>query len=283
VDRALAALRALPPDHTGAVPLGLHLEGPALAPAHAGAHAPAHLRAPSPELVAGWTRAAGVRLVTLAPELPGALDVVRGLVAAGVVVAVGHTGADTATAEAAVDAGATVATHLFNAMRGLDHRDPGVVGVALTDARVVVGLIVDGLHVHPRVVDLAWRAKGPGGLALVTDATAALGAPHGAGRLGDVDIVLGVDGVRDAGGRLAGSALRMDAAVRALRAATGCSAADAVAAASVVPARVLGEHDRGRVAPGARADLVVLDDGLHVVATVVGGRVVHDVRAAGGA
>jgi N-acetylglucosamine-6-phosphate deacetylase len=281
VERALSALRDLAADHAGAVPLGLHVEGPMLSSDHAGTHALAHLRSPSLDLVAGWSRAAGVRLVTMAPELPGALDVVRALVAADVVVAAGHSGADTATAERAVDAGVTMATHLFNAMGGLRHRDPGLVGVALTDDRVVVGLIVDGLHVHPRAVALAWAAKGPGRVALVTDATAALDVPWGPRRLGDVDIVLGADGVRDAAGRLAGSALRMDDAVRNLRAATGCSLAEAVGAASAVPAAVLGERARGTVAAGARGDLVVLDDDLHVVATVVAGRVVYDARVPG--
>jgi N-acetylglucosamine-6-phosphate deacetylase len=278
VERALVALRDVPPDHAGAVPLGLHLEGPMLSPDHPGTHLLAHLRSPSLDLVAGWSRAAGVRLVTMAPELPGALDVVRALVAAGVVVAAGHSGADTATADRAVDAGVTMATHLFNAMGGLHHRDPGLVGVALTDDRVVVGLILDGLHVHPRAVALTWAAKGPGRVALVTDATAALDVPWGPHRLGDIDIVLGADGVRDAAGRLAGSALRMDDAVRNLRAATGCSVADAVGAASAVPAGVLGDRARGVVAVGARGDLVVLDDDLHVVATVIGGRVLYDAR-----
>jgi N-acetylglucosamine-6-phosphate deacetylase len=276
VDAARAALGARPSGFGGADPVGLHVEGPMLAAAHAGVHARGQLRPPSLELVAGWTAATGVRLVTLAPELPGAREVVRALVAAGVVVAAGHSGADTATAEAAVADGVTLVTHLFNGMLAFSHRDPGLVGVALTDDRLVVGLIADGLHLHPRAVALAWATKGPDHLVLVTDATAALGMPPGSHRLGAVDIELGATGVRDASGRLAGSVLAMDEAVRQLHAMTGCSSGEAIGAASTVPAAVLGDTTRGVVDIGRRGDLVVLDDDLRVLATVVAGDVVFE-------
>jgi N-acetylglucosamine-6-phosphate deacetylase len=245
----------------------------------------------------GWTREAGVALVTLAPELPGALAVVRRLVDQGVVVSAGHSSATAAQATAAVDAGVRWVTHLFNAMAPLHHREPGLAGVALTDDRVRVGVIADGLHVHPSVVALAARALGDR-LTLVTDAVAALGEPPGRVRLGDLEAVADGTGVRLADGTLAGSVLPLDQAIRNLPsfaggrrgagagAGAGAVAADpdglaaAVRAASSVPAAVLGLADRGVVAPGAVGDLVLLDGDGTVVATVIGGEVAYDRRTA---
>jgi N-acetylglucosamine-6-phosphate deacetylase len=264
-----------------AEPLGLHLEGPFLAPERRGAHPPGHLRLPDAALVAdeGWSRDGGVRLVTVAPELPGALDLVRRLVASGVVVSAGHSTASAEQAVAAIDAGVTGVTHLFNAMSPLHHRDPGLVGVALTDERVRVGIIADGLHVHPTAVALAARAVG-GRLCLVTDAVAALGLPAGRVALGAMEAFASDDGVRLADGTLAGSDLSLDRAVRNLEDFAGVSLAAAVAAATSTPAALLGLSDRGVIAPGAMGDLVVLDDDASVVATVVGGRVAYDRRVA---
>lgn len=276
VDRALAALAAgPPPGWRGAVPLGLHLEGPFLNPVRRNAHAAEHLRAPSVEAVAGWSRAAGVAVATLAPELPGALAVVEALVERGVLVSIGHTDATADEARAAVEAGARWVTHLWNAMAPLHHREPGVVGVALTDERLHVGLIVDGIHVHPTAVALAQRLLGPR-LVLVTDAVSALGLGAGAHRLGPQAVTVGAEpGVRLADGTLAGSDLAMDQAVRNLVAMTGCSLVEAVTAAATTPARLLGDDDRGVLAPGRRADLVVLDGDGHLVATYVGGEALH--------
>jgi N-acetylglucosamine-6-phosphate deacetylase len=263
-DRALAAILEVDLPPGAAAPLGLHLEGPFLSPARAGAHPPDLLVAPDAGEAAGWSPARGVALVTLAPELDGALDVTAGLADRGVVVSVGHTAATRAQAAAAVDAGARWVTHLFNAMEGLHHREPGVPGLALTDERLRFGLIADGLHVDPAVVAVAWRSARDR-LVLVTDAVAALGAPgHVPG-----------SGVRLPDGTLAGSDLSMDAAVRNLRAWTGCSAEEAIGAATSAPAAVLGLSDRGRLAVGSVADAVVLDDHLDVVATVVAGVVVR--------
>ena len=309
--RALAALQGGPPnDAVVATPLGLHFEGPYLAPERRGAHAPAHLRPPDREAVAGWSRSAGVALVTLAPELPGALDVLRDLVDRGVVVSLGHSSATAAEATAAVDAGARWVTHLFNAMAPLHHRDPGLVGVALTDERLGVGAIVDGLHVHPMVVAVAARSLGSR-LTLVTDAVNALGMPPGRWALGDVEALADGEGVRLADGTLAGSLLSLDRAVANLVAFAGASLDEALDAATGAPARLLGlEAERGVIAPGAVGDLVLLLDapspaptttgemlvvdettvpagepaagsGLAVVATVVGGVVAHDLRLAG--
>jgi N-acetylglucosamine-6-phosphate deacetylase len=231
---------------------------------------------PDVELVGRWTRPNGVALVTLAPELPGALGVIRRLVAAGVVVAAGHSEATVDELRAGVDAGITYVTHLFNAMSPLGHRAPGVVGGALADERLVVGLIADGIHVHPTAVSVAWRALGPDRLNLVTDAVAALGLGHGPTRLGTLDVTVGPDGVRAADGTLAGAAIGLDAAVRHLVAFAGCAPAQAVATVTSTPARLLGLADRGAIVDGARADLTLLDQDLRVVATIVDGRVVHD-------
>ena len=272
--RALAALGKGPPDATPvAVPLGLHFEGPFLSFERKGAHAARHLRPPDVAAVAGWSRDAGVALVTLAPELPGALDVVRALVDRGVVVSLGHSMATAAEATAGVDAGARWATHLFNAMPPLHHRDPGLAGVALTDERLHVGLIADGVHVHPLMVRLAAQALGPR-LTLVTDAVAALGMPPGPIRLGDMEALSDDEGVRLPDGTLAGSNLSMDDAVANL-VAFADGAVDlpaALHAATAAPAELLGlTGSRGTLAPGAVGDLVLLDATGYVVATVIGG------------
>lgn len=273
--RALAALAAGPPaGWRGALPLGWHFEGPMLNPARKGAHTARHLRPPSPEIYGGWSSSQGVAMVTLAPELPGALDAVRHLVADGVVVSVGHTDATAAEVRAAVDAGASALTHLFNAMAPLGHRAPGPVGVTLAGGPIVAGLVADGIHVDPDVVSLAWRCLGPDRLALVTDAVGALGLPPGPQRIGDLEVILGPAGVRTADGTLAGSDLAMDRAVRNLVAFSGCSASEALRCATRTPANVLRRTDVGTLAPGARADAVVLTPELEVVATLVAGEVV---------
>ena len=241
VDRARETLAKGPPARfAGATPLGWHVEGPFLNPARAGAHDPASLLPPSVERVGDWSPASGVRMVTLAPELPGALDVVRSLVANGVVVSAGHSAATWAEAGAGFDAGIRSVTHLFNAMASLDHREPGVAGAALADDRVTIGLIPDGLHVHPGLVRLVRRTVGPDRLAVVTDAIAALGMPPGrhslAGRMVDCDET----SARLPNGVLAGSVIGLDTAVRNLSAFTGASADDARLATTVVPARLLG-------------------------------------------
>jgi len=280
--RALRSLRSGPPmegDVPYATPLGLHLEGPFLAPERRGAHRAEHLAAPSVLVVdaEGWSRGGGVALVTLAPELPGALDVVRALVERGVVPAAGHSSASAAQAAAALDAGVAYVTHLFNAMAPLHHRAPGLAGVALTDERVGVGVIADGVHVAPSMVALAARAVGDR-LSLVTDAVAALGMSAGPVRLGGAEAEATDDGIRLADGTLAGSTVSLDAAVRNLVAFAGVPLAEAVRAVTSTPARLLGLDDRAAVAPGAVGDLVLLDSTGAVVATVVGGRVAYDRR-----
>jgi N-acetylglucosamine-6-phosphate deacetylase len=277
ITAAQAVLRkGAPPGFAGAAPLGLHLEGPFLNPEKRGAHDPAYLRPPASDAIADWSLPHGIRLVTLAPELPGALDMVRALAARGVVVSAGHSRASYAEACAGLDAGIRYSTHLFNAMPPMDHRAPGLVGALLTDARVTVGLIPDGVHLHASVVALAWQAKGPHQVNLVTDAIAALGAPPGRYRLGDFEVLTDGISARLADGRLAGSVLSLDQAVRNLIAFTGCSLAEAIGTVTATPAALLGLlHERGRIAPGLLADLTLLSPDLHVTATIVQGQEVY--------
>ena len=216
-DSMLATLAAgPPPGYFGAMPLGVHFEGPFINSERAGAHDPGFLRLPSqadPD-VETWSATSGVRMVTLAPELHGALQLTNSLVARGVVVSAGHSAATREQAVAGFEAGITYATHLFNAMPVLGHREPGLVGAALVDPRVTVGLIPDGIHVDWDVMRMAAAAAGPGRVSLVTDATAGLGMPSGRYVLGGREVVLDETSVRLAGdGRLAGSALSADQAL----------------------------------------------------------------------
>lgn len=265
-----------PSGFRGAVPLGLHLEGPFLNPAKRGAHNPNHLLLPNLPLIERWSPENGVRLVTMAPELPGALDLVRRLRDRGVLVSAGHSLATFDEARAGLEAGVTYGTHLFNAMPPMDHREPGLAGALLTDPRVTVGVIADGVHLHPQMVSLAWKAKGPSGISLVTDAIAALGMPAGNYRLADQEVTVDNTSVRLADGRLAGSVLSLDRAVRNLIEFTGCHTADAIATVTDVPASLLGlASSQGCIKPGFRADIVLLTRDLRVVATLVAGQVVY--------
>jgi len=276
VAEALHALRHRPVGYRGAEPLGLHLEGPFLNPRRRGAHPPDRLTVPGDRRVDRWTRADGVRLVTLAPELAGATDLIGRLVERGVAVWIGHTEASTAETLSAVDAGASGVTHLFNAMPGLGHREPGPVGVALADDRLLASLIVDGVHLDPSVVRIAFSLLGPDRLVLVSDGTAASGSDRTTGGLQLAGAGLRRDGraLRTEDGALAGSACTLDDAVRILRRTTGCEPWEAVRCASVTPRRAL-----GMVAPsvdaGSLGDLVLLSRDLDVVATVVSGQLVH--------
>lgn len=257
----------------GAMPIGLHLEGPFLSPARAGAHPVGHLRPPDAGEAAGWSPAAGVRMVTLAPELPGALEAAHELAARGVVVAAGHSEATLDEARAAFAAGVRYATHLWNAMPQMEHRRPGLVGAALADSRVTIGLIGDGLHVAPAVLNLTWRAAARR-LSLVSDAMAGLGMPPGGRRLGEREVTIDEHGAHLANGTLAGSVAGLDAGLRCLARATGTGVAEVIPTVTSVPARLLGLDDgRGQVKVGGRADLVLLTPELEVVATLVAGKV----------
>lgn len=261
------------PDRPAARPLGVHAEGPFLAPARRGAHPEQHLRLPDPQLVAGWSRHSGIVAVTLAPELPGALDLVRRLSARGVCVWLGHTEAGYDDVTAAVDAGARAATHFFNAMPSLHHREPGLVGAALGDGRLVVGMIVDGHHVHPAAVRAVRRAVGPGRVMLVSDTTAALDLPPGEAVLGDQRVLVDGGTVRlaESPATLAGSAVSLDHCVRTFAEATGCDPAEAFVAATRTPADLMDRPDLGRLDVGSVGDVAVWDDGLRLRASFLGG------------
>lgn len=275
VAAAQRTLAARPREYEGAEPLGLHLEGPLLNPARAGAHPEQALRAVADAHTAAWSRRDGVLVVTVAPELPGVLPLIAVLVRRGVCVSLGHSDATSAQALAAVEAGARGVTHLFNAMRRFSHRDPGLAGLALADERLRCGVIADGVHSDPITVAAAWRALGPDRLHLVTDSSAAAGAADAAPTLAGVPLTLSDGAPRTADGRLAGSALSMDQAVRNLRCWTGCSTSDAVRAAALNPARHIGVTGKARLAPGADADVTLLHPDLTVAATLLRGRVVY--------
>ncbi|MFV0496311.1 N-acetylglucosamine-6-phosphate deacetylase [Mycobacterium sp.] len=252
---------------------GIHLEGPWLSEARCGAHDRTRLRPPDPAEVDALLDAAdgAISMVTLAPELPGADTAISRFVDAGVVVAVGHTDATYEQTRHAIELGATVGTHLFNAMPPLSHRAPGPVLALLGDPRVTVELIADGVHVHPEMVRAVAGAVGPERVAVITDATAASGCGDGEFRLGSVPVTVtaGVARVRGTD-TIAGSTATMDQLFTAM--AHGCGLNAAVRATSTTPARALGLHGVGAIRAGLAADLVVLDRDLRVAAVMSGGR-----------
>ena len=246
--------------------LGIHLEGPFLSAARRGVHPPEWLLPPSTETLRQFLAAADgcARILTLAPELPGALDCVAAARAAGLVVALGHTDATYAQAEAALDRGARHAVHVFNAMRPFSHRETGVLGAALTDPRMTAEVIADGVHVDAPAIRLLLAAKGFENVMLVSDATAATGMPDGNYRLGNMEVTVTGGVCRNSEGRLAGSTLTLDRAVRNV-VALGVPLGAALRMATFNPARLLGlGSKKGVIAPGADADIVLLDSNLQV-------------------
>lgn len=262
----------------GAEILGVHLEGPFLNPAKAGAHD--RLVSPSPTCPSFETYPASalVRLVTLAPEIPNALEMIRTLRACGIVVSAGHSAATYVQATAGFDAGITCGTHLYNAMSAFTHREPGLVGALLSSA-VPCGLIVDGVHAHPAAVATAYRAKGAHGIALVTDAMAAMDMGAGEYRLGERKVTVDENSARLNDGTLAGSILKMDEALRNMIAFTGCSLADAVIMASSTPAHIAGSKSKGEIEIGRDADVVLLGQDLRVRRTIARGEIVYQASA----
>lgn len=258
--------------------LGVHFEGPYLNPLRRGAHRPQDLRGPDVDEMAETVRRldGALRLVTLAPELEGAEAVVRWLAGRGILVAIGHTDATFDEVQAAARWGARMVTHLFNAMRGLHHREPGTAGGALVTPSLALGLIADLVHVHPAVLSLAARAAGLGRIILVTDAIAGAGMGRGSFTLGaqTVEVRDGVPRLPD--GTLAGSVLQLHRAVSNFAAAAGVSRRDAVQAASLTPARLLGlQRRKGHIAVGMDADLVVLGRDGDVLLTIARGRIAY--------
>lgn len=270
-DRVRAWIPDAPAD--GAAPLGFNLEGPFLAEARKGAHQATHLRAPATvEASELEPLLDGLRLITIAPELPGSLALIADLCARGVVVSLGHSAATFDEARAGYAAGATSTTHLFNAMSGVEHRGPGLAVAALVDDDPYVELIADGQHVHRALWSLITRAKPVDRLLLVSDAISLAGVGDGRARVGDLEVEVVGDLVTLAGTTtLAGSVIALDTAVRNL-VATGVPLPAAVAAASRNPLTLLGVTDRGRIALGQAADLVELDDNLRVRRVMRAGR-----------
>jgi len=265
-DRTRTALREI--DAPGVI--GVHLEGPFLSPARAGAHPREHLRAPDLDLLRSFLEAGPVTTVTLAPELDGALGLVDELLARGVAVSLGHSDATAEQAHAAFDRGVRTNTHLFNAMRPFGHRDPGVGGTALARGDVVVQLIADGIHLADETMLVAWRAA-RGRLAIVSDAIAAAGLGDGSYVLGEVEVRVENGVSRRSDGTLAGAVATVADGIRTL-VRLGVPLEEAVDAATRVPARIVGRADLGTIAPGARADVAVLDDELQVARVLVAGR-----------
>ena len=254
------------------LPLGIHLEGPFISHARRGVHPPQYLLAPTLAWFERfWQAASGrIRMMTIAPELENSIEVIAEAARRGVCVSLGHSDADLETAERGIAAGAHHATHTFNAMRPLDHRSPGILGAVLTDRRVSADIIADGVHLDPAIVKLVAAAKGPEQTVLITDAISATGMPDGRYRLGSFEVDVR-DGKCMADGRLAGSVLTMDRAVRNLARFAAWDLRHAVAAASRNPARVAGIANKGVLAVGADADFVVLNQAGEVLRTFIGG------------
>lgn len=285
LDRLAAAIehaeRGRASDGWRAQPLGIHLEGPFISHIRRGVHPPAHLQPPSLNLFDRfWQAARGcIRLMTIAPELDEVMEVIAEAARRGVCVSLGHTDADLETAYAAVAAGARHATHAFNAMRPLNHRNPGIIGAMLTDCRLSADVIADGIHLHPVVVELFLKAKGPDLAVLITDATAATGMPDGRYRLGDMDVEV-KDGRCMAEGKLAGSVLTMDRAVRNVMQFAHWNLQDALRLATLNPARVTGLTQRGKLEAGCVADIAILNSRGEIKATIVRGAVPDDAARA---
>ncbi|MGQ4381965.1 N-acetylglucosamine-6-phosphate deacetylase [Streptomyces sp. SAS_270] len=259
---------------------GIHFEGPFISPCRKGAHSEALLRHPDPAEVRKLIDAARgrARMVTLATELPGGIDSVRLLAEHGVIAAIGHTDATYEQTVEAIDAGATVATHLFNAMPVLGHRTPGPIAALLEDERVTVELINDGTHLHPAALQLAFHHAGAGRVAFITDAMDAAGFGDGRYMLGPLEVEV-ADGVARLveGGSIAGSTLTLDRAFKRAVTVDRLPVEDAVAALSANPARLLGAYDRvGSLEPGKDADLVVLDSAFDLKGVMRGGEWVVD-------
>jgi N-acetylglucosamine-6-phosphate deacetylase len=281
-DSILAALERLgkainsDPAPDRARPLGIHLEGPFISHAKRGVHPPESLRAPSPQaLDRFWQASRGtIRMMTIAPELPGAVETIRHARTLGIHASVGHSNATSNEVNAGIGAGANHATHTFNAMRALDHREPGILGVVLGNDELTADIIVDGVHVDPAVVRLFLRTKGEERAILITDAISATGMPEGRYRLGPF-VVEVKDGRCEYQGKLAGSVLTLDRAVRNVMSFAGWKLPQAVRLATLNPARMLGLHgQRGVLAPGGIADMVALTAEGKVGHTILAGELI---------
>ncbi len=261
----------------GAIPLGFHLEGPFLNPAKRGTHPAEHLCLPNLKFLEKAFKASQgkLKILTLAPELPGALDLIREALGQRIIIALGHSNATYEETRKAIEAGATHAVHIFNGMRSLHQREPGILGTLLADDRVTTEIITDGVHVHPVIVNLLARSKPLDKIVLSTDGTAATAMPDGKYSLGARHFTVTNGVCLDEEGHLAGSSLTQDRGLRNFLSWTGLSLKEALRTVTVNPAQVLGLKNKGIIAPGADADLVLLDSNLEVKKTIVGGNIVY--------
>jgi N-acetylglucosamine-6-phosphate deacetylase len=269
IARALERSRA-DDSHDAAAILGMHLEGPFISPRRLGAHPPLNLE-PRGEAFERVLAMNALRLLTLAPELPGALDAIRRLVARNVVVSIGHTDATLEEANAGIDAGARMFTHLFNAMRPLNHRDPGVIVAALAPNAAIPAIIPDSVHVHPAILRLAFDARGKG-MILVTDKVALAQTSGAEKQVGRARATIRDGAARLDDGTLAGSIISMLDGVRVMVEKADVRIGDAAVMAATNPARLIGANDRGRIEVGTRADLILLSPALELKSVFIGGR-----------
>ncbi len=273
LERLAEQIHEWPSDTAMATPFGIHMEGPWISKVRCGVHPISAIENPSPEMFDRYYRAANgcLRLITIAPELPGATEVISEAVKRGVRISLGHTDGELRDADAAIRAGATHATHTFNAMRPLNHRDPGVLGRVLESEAISAEIIADGIHIDPVVIDLFLRCKGADLAVLVTDAISAAGMPDGKYRLGTFEVTVTGDRC-ELDGKLAGSVLTLERAVRNVMKYSGWNIGQSVRLATANPARVLGESKRGTLAPGGRADITVLSPKGEVIECFAGGQ-----------
>jgi N-acetylglucosamine-6-phosphate deacetylase len=276
IQRALENVAACPQPTDGAQHLGAHIEGPYLNVEYKGAQPDEFFRNPDPAEYARWLQTGAARLITVAPELEGAAAMIEELAGQGVEFAAGHSAASYDQMLLAASSGLRQATHTFNGMRGLHHREPGTLGAALSDDRIYAQVIADGVHVHPAMVKMLVRAKGTEKTILITDSMRAAGLADGAYTLGAQAITVSDGIARTQSGALAGSTVTLDQALRNVIAYAGLSLQEALPMATSVPAEVMNlAGQKGTLAPGADADVVLLDETLRVRLTLVGGRVVY--------
>jgi len=258
--------------------LGVHLEGPYINPEKKGAQKEKDIKRASTREFLEFNKASGnlICLITIAPEMPGAIDFIRWLHKQGVIVSAGHSNATYEQVQEGIQAGLSHVTHTFNAMSGLDHREPGVVGAALTSPELIVEIIADGIHLHPVAMKILVKAKEIGKIVLITDAMRATSKPEGTYKLGGQEVTVAKGQARLKNGTLAGSVLTMDKAVRNLITKVGVSLTEAIQMATFNPAKCLGAEDKkGSLEPGKDADIVVLDKKLEVELTMVRGKIVY--------
>ncbi len=273
--KSYAALEEM--DYKGAQCLGIHLEGPYISDNYPGIHSGTHLRLPSVGEVSTLQRLSngGIKIVTMAPELPGALDVAETLANEGIISEIGHSAADFNQTLEAVSAGFKGVTHCFNQMTPFHHREPGIIGAALTRPELCVELIADGVHLHKATIDIVYRAKGSEGIILVSDAMAPAGLLDGYFHTSVGDLTSAMNVLRNEAGQLAGSVITLDKAIKNIIQYTDCTLSEAFRMATYNPARFLGINKRkGSLYPGKDADLVIMTNDLEVISTMVNGEVI---------